>query len=97
MYVVNRIPEINRNANISEWLWLLTENNVADFITCTLGPSEIYYNSNWQNGSVFLYQTYYKCPINIDPSLPDLIKRVNITNTQARASFGISNFIDINK
>ena len=86
---------------MSEWFWLSSENNVADFTTRILSPSDLNSESVWQNGSLFLYQPRNKWPIKdinsfkvAETMLPDVIQNVNTFHIAINASVDISQVID---
>ena len=103
-YVSVRISEVHRKSKRSEWFWLSSENNVADFTTRILSPSELNSESVWQNGSLFLYQPRNKWPIKdinsfkvAETMLPDIIQNVNSFHIAINASVDISQVIDLKK
>ena len=104
MYVANRISEIHRKSKRTEWFWLSTDNNVADFTTRTLSPLEINSDSIWQNGALFLYQAIDKWPIkdinsfkNVGMALPDIIQSAHVANIQVKDFSKISEAINISQ
>ena len=84
-FVANRISEIHSKSNLSEWFWIASENNIADFTTRTIDPLEMGSNSEWQCGPTFLRNSVDTWPVkqindfgHSANLFPDLNKKMNV-------------------
>lgn len=74
-YVATRIAEIQMRAQHEEWLWISSENDVADFTTRSFPPWVLKCDSAWQNGLEYLTRPIDEWPVSqlCDNELPDKI------------------------
>ena len=101
-FVANRVAEIQTKTPKSDWYWIPSDHNLADFTTRITPPSLINNDSVWQKGPEFLYQPFEKWPIkeNVEvKEIPDaLIQNVQIKMTgESEKTLSVANIIDLNR
>ena len=62
-FVTNRVAEIQSKTPKSEWYWIPSDHNPADFTTKITPPSFFNNDSVWQKGPEFLYEPFETWPI----------------------------------
>lgn len=97
MYVANRVTEIQKITNVSDWRHVPSQNNPADLLSRGTLPSNFLNNSTWFYGPAWLSDRegcWPKGNIQFKSNLPDLRKvQCLTTNTQSLAIFKrFSNF-----
>ena len=71
-FAANRIGEIHRNTQTSNWYWIEGKLNVADITTRGCNASELNSGSIWQNGPEFLKLPESEWPLLSETNITDL-------------------------
>lgn len=53
-FVGNCISEILSNSSIDDWLWVSSDENVADLVSCGCVPAKLSEDTVWQRGTNFM-------------------------------------------
>ncbi|XP_061184389.1 uncharacterized protein LOC133192393 [Saccostrea echinata] len=102
-FVANRIAEIQSKTCKSDWYWIPSYQNPADFTTRITSPSVIDSDSMWQKGPEFLYQPFEKWPVKQEvevKEIPDVLVRhteVKVTEEKSRTVMNVAKLIDLNR
>ena len=96
-FVAVRIGEIQEATKPSEWYWVASELNVADWITRGKYPAEINSQSIWQNGPKFLSTDENQWPVkrSVTENIPE--QRINKFIYHIEIKGNLTNIIDINR
>ncbi|XP_068203689.1 uncharacterized protein [Palaemon carinicauda] len=57
-FVANRVAEIQSRTDPTEWWWVNSKNNPADFTTRPCPPNALHENSMWQKGPAFMSRPF---------------------------------------
>ena len=74
-FAANRIGEIQKKTDASEWYWLSGKLNIADCVTRGKSPREIGEGSIWQCGPDFLYMNEVDWPVSNESHMIELPER----------------------
>ena len=97
-FVATRISEIQMKSNLSEWYWIESKLNVADYVTKPCKPHKLKLDSMWQRGPEFLYLPQSEWPVkkNVDfETLSDL--KISSFICEANMEFNVFNIVDIER
>ncbi|XP_068235731.1 uncharacterized protein [Palaemon carinicauda] len=85
-FVANRVAEIQSRTDPTEWWWVNSKNNPADFTTRPCPPNVLLENSMWQKGPAFMSRPFDTWPISqsCNDEVPD---KVGIVLTCRQKSF----------
>ncbi|XP_068229330.1 uncharacterized protein [Palaemon carinicauda] len=85
-FVANRVAEIQSRTDPTEWWWVNSKNNPADFTTRPCPPNVLHENSMWQKGPAFMSRPFDTWPISqsCNDEVPD---KVGIVLTCRQKSF----------
>ena len=84
-FAATRIGEIQEGTNPTNWYWVESKYNIADFLTRGRKPDDIGLESIWQKGPDFLKQAEDKWPIThdyLEPKLSELIRTTMVTKIE---------------
>lgn len=98
-YVAVRVGEIQTNTNPTDWHWIDSTNNIADWITRPKSPADIDDKSPWQIGPSFLRKPEEEWPTLQSPTptnLPEQKQEASILLTQCKDETLLSR-MDINR
>ncbi|XP_068233668.1 uncharacterized protein [Palaemon carinicauda] len=77
-FVANRVAEIQSRTDPTEWWWVNSKNNPADFTTRPCPPNVLHENSMWQKGPAFMSSPFDTWPISqsCNDEVPDKVGMV---------------------
>ena len=97
-FAATRIGEIQSGTNPEDWCWVVSEQNIADWLTRAKEPNEIDLNSAWQKGPDFLKLSeseWLNSRICAIQELPKEPRVVMIANTKPKDSLAVR--VDISR
>ena len=73
-----RIGEIQQSTQISDWYWIDSKHNIADWVSRGKSPQDLQHIGEWQNGPQFLKEIESKWPIKQDVKLVELPELIRV-------------------
>ena len=98
-FAANRIGEIHRNSEQSNWYWIDGDLNIADIVTRPVHASELHEGSVWQNGPEFLKLDEKDWPIQSETNVVNIPewKRQFVGTTTENKDTSLASIIDVNR